>query len=248
LDVEILWRSPAPYAATWQWQRERAAAVAAGKARETLLLVEHPPVYTLGPRSDPTHLLASEEQLRALGAEVHWIDRGGDVTWHGPGQLVGYPILDLNRRRRDLHAYVYALEQVLIDVAAQVGVGAGRVAGMTGVWVADQKLAAIGIKLGRGWVTYHGFALNVSADLRWFERIVPCGLHERGVTSLSRSLGRDVPVDEARRLTVHAFLNVFGGERARQTADAAALRRGLAGVQSPRAGGESDHVGSVRAS
>jgi lipoate-protein ligase B len=173
-----------------------------------LLLVEHPPVYTMGPRTDPAHLLLSEDELRARGADVHWIDRGGDVTWHGPGQLVGYPILDLGKRARDLHAYVFALEQALIEVAGTYGVAAHRAEGRTGVWVGDEKLAAIGIKVQR-WVSYHGFALNVDPDLAWFEPIVPCGLHEYGVTSLARLLDRPVPVDEVAERVAQAFARRF---------------------------------------
>jgi lipoate-protein ligase B len=206
--VELYRLSSAPYAATWRWQRERAAAVAAGAAPEALLLVEHPPVYTMGPRTDPAHLLRSVDDLRARGAEVHWIDRGGDVTWHGRGQIVGYPILDLGKRGRDLHAYVYALEETLIEVAGTYGIEAHRVAGMTGVWAGAEKLAAIGIKVQR-WVSYHGFALNVDPDLAWFEPIVPCGLHGYGVTSLACLLGRPVSVDDVAERVAQAFARRF---------------------------------------
>ncbi len=182
--------------------------MAAVAAPEALLLVEHPPVYTMGPRTDPAHLLLSEDELRDRGAEVHWIDRGGDVTWHGPGQLVGYPILELGKRGRDLHAYVFALEQALIDVAGTYGVEAHRAEGRTGVWVGDEKLAAIGIKVQR-WVSYHGFALNVDPDLAWFEPIVPCGLHGYGVTSLALLLDRPVGVDEVAERVAQAFARRF---------------------------------------
>ncbi len=181
--IERLWLPAQPYQAIWEWQRQRAGAVARGESSEALAFVEHRPVYTMGQRTDPGHLLGSEAELRALGAEVCWIDRGGDVTWHGPGQLTGYPILDLHRVGRDLHAYVFALEELVIQVAASYGIAARRAPGMPGVWVGDEKLAAIGIKVARGWVSYHGFALNVDPDLRWFEWIVPCGLHGLGVTS-----------------------------------------------------------------
>lgn len=208
--IEWVWLPPAPYADIWEWQRRRAAAVAQGAAPEALALVEHRPVYTMGRRTDPGHLLRSESELRALGAEVSWIDRGGDVTWHGPGQLTGYPILDLQHRGRDLHAYVYALEELIIRLAASYGITAQRAAGKPGVWVGDEKLAAIGIKVIRGWVCYHGWAINVDPDLRWFEWIVPCGLHGCGVTSLAKLLGRAVTVGEvADRLTV-LFEERFG--------------------------------------
>jgi lipoyl(octanoyl) transferase len=193
---EIIRLSDAPYLETWGLQRERAAAVAARCATEALLLVEHTPVYTLGHRTDREHLLRSEAELRALGAEVVSVDRGGDVTWHGPGQLTGYPILDLGRRGRDLHAYVRNVEQLIIDLAATYDIEAHRFPGRPGVWVGQEKLAAIGIKVLRGWISYHGFAVNVDPDLRWFDHIVPCGLHGCGVTSLARLLDRTVSVDE----------------------------------------------------
>ena len=207
--AELIRQFRAPYQATWDWQRARAAAVAAGAAPEAVLLVEHTPVFTFGTRSDPAHLLTPEETLRTLGAEVHWIDRGGDATWHGPGQLTGYPILDLSRRGRDLHGYVWGLEQVIIDVCEQYGVTAARAAGRTGVWVGDEKIAAIGVKIRR-WVTYHGFAVNVDPDLRWFDHIVPCGLHGYGVTSLVRLLGRPVALDDVADRTARLIASQFG--------------------------------------
>jgi lipoate-protein ligase B len=208
--VELVCLPSAPYAAIWEWQRRRAASVAAGAAGEALALVEHRPVYTLGRRADPAHLLCSEQELRALGAEVHWIDRGGDVTWHGPGQLTGYPILDLNRQGRDLHAYVATLEEMLVGVAAAYGVAAHRDAGRTGIWVGSEKLAAIGIKVLRGWVSYHGFALNVGPDLSWFGRIVPCGLHDCGVTSLARLIHPAPSMADVIDELANAFERTFG--------------------------------------
>ena len=194
----------------WEAQQDRARAVAARQSDEALFLVEHRPVYTLGRRTDPAHLLHDEAALRAFGADVVPVDRGGDVTWHGPGQITGYPILDLNRRGRDLHAYVWTLEQVIIDTAAAFGITAGRATGMPGVWVENEKLAALGVKVMRGWVTYHGFALNVDPDLSWFERIIPCGLHGYGVTSLARLLGRSVAWHEAAGRVLRAVEDRFG--------------------------------------
>jgi len=207
--VDLIRLRNAPYAETWRWQQARAVAVADGKAPETLVLLEHPPVYTMGRRSDPAHLLASEAELRARGAEVFWIDRGGDATWHGPGQLVGYPILNLAQRGRDLHVYVFELEQLLIDVAATYGIIAERATERTGIWVGDEKVAAIGIKVQR-WVSYHGFALNVDPELSWFEQIVPCGLHGYGVTSIARLLGRPVDFEEVADRAADAFRAHFG--------------------------------------
>jgi lipoate-protein ligase B len=192
----------------WEWQRQRAEAVARGAAPEALVLLEHAPVYTMGRRADPAHLLRSEDELRASGAEVYWIDRGGDATWHGPGQITGYPILDLSRRGRDLHAYVWALEQTIIDVAGAYGIAATRAQGMTGVWVGQEKLAAVGIKVTR-WVSYHGFALNVAPDLRWFEQIVPCGLHGLGVTSLARLVSPPPSVGAVVERVARAFERAF---------------------------------------
>ena len=189
-------RRAAPYVETWEWQKARAQAVAEGAAPETLMLVEHEPVYTLGQRSDPAHLGAGENALRAAGAQVVWVDRGGDVTWHGPGQVTGYPILDLKTRGKDLHRHVHTLEQILIDVCASYNVTAARAPGMPGVWVGARKIAALGVKVSRSWVSYHGFALNVSCGMSWFERIVPCGLHGYTVTSLARELDTRVEWDE----------------------------------------------------
>jgi lipoate-protein ligase B len=199
----------APYVPTWELQQTRARGVAAGTHQEALLLVEHTPVFTLGRRTDGDHLLHTEEELRALGADVVPVDRGGDVTWHGPGQITGYPILDLKPRGRDLHAYVTTLEQLIIDVAGSYGISAHRAAGMPGVWVGTEKVAALGVKVMHGWVSYHGFALNVDPNLGWFEHIVPCGLHGYGVTSLSRLLGRRVRWEDAAERVTEAFARLF---------------------------------------
>jgi lipoyl(octanoyl) transferase len=181
------------YQRAWELQRRRHAAVAAGEEPETVLLLEHPPVYTAGKRTEP-------HERPFDGTPVVDVDRGGKITWHGPGQLVGYPIVRLPDPV-DVVAYVRRLEQVLIDVCAAVGVTAGRVEGRSGVWVpADQrgparKVAAIGIRVAQG-VTMHGFALNCDCDLAWFSRIVPCGIADAGVTSLSAELGRPVTVTD----------------------------------------------------
>jgi lipoyl(octanoyl) transferase len=182
----------------------------AGRVGDLLLLLEHPHVLTLGVRGDGgrSHILATAEALAARGIEVHEAGRGGDITYHGPGQLVGYPIIDLQPDRRDVHRYVRDIEEVLIRTAADYGVAAGRVPGLTGVWVGRDKLAAIGVRIGR-WVTSHGFALNVTTGLEYFDLIVPCGIVDRGVTSLARLLGRPVDRREVEdRLVVH-FGSVF---------------------------------------
>jgi lipoyl(octanoyl) transferase len=182
----------------------------AGAIADQLLLLEHPPVITLGVkvRTDRSNILASPSALQSAGVETFEAGRGGDVTYHGPGQLVGYPIVDLRPDRCDVHRYVRDLEQVMIAAVAEFGVQAERVAGLTGAWVSDQKLAAIGVRISR-WVTSHGFALNVSPDLSHFNFIVPCGITGRGVTSLSRLLHRDVRIRDAEDAVVRAFSAVF---------------------------------------
>lgn len=185
----------------------------AGEIDDTLLFVEHPPVITLGvkTRGNLANVRADAGVLAAQGVEIHETGRGGDVTFHGPGQLVGYPIIDLKPDRQDVHRYVRDLEEVLIRTAADFGLEAGRVKGFSGAWVGDAKLAAIGVRISR-WVTSHGFALNVSTDLAGFGLIVPCGITDRGVTSLSALLGRDVAMAGVERFVVTHFAAVFDRE------------------------------------
>lgn len=183
----------------------------AGEIPDTLLLLEHPHVYTLGRNARRENMLFTPQRLAEIGAEVFETDRGGDVTYHGPGQLVGYPILDLTRHRRDLAWLMHSLEEVFIRVAGEYGVQAERAPGARGVFVGNDKLVAMGIHVSR-WITSHGFAFNVNTDLRYFDWIVPCGLRDKGVTSLARLLGRKVRMDEvAERVSAH-FGQVFGLE------------------------------------
>jgi lipoyl(octanoyl) transferase len=181
-----------------------------GEIPDQLLLLEHPPVITLGvkSRNDRSHVIATEETLEAEGVEIFETGRGGDVTYHGPGQLVGYPILDLKPDRCDVHKYVRDLEEVMIRTAAAFGVTAGRIPGLTGAWVGQEKLAAIGVRIAR-WVTSHGFAFNVNTSLQHFDFIVPCGITEKGVTSLERLLGRKVPMAEVETAVESGFKDVF---------------------------------------
>ena len=182
-----------------------------GEISDQLLLLEHPPVITLGvkTRNNRTNIVASDAQLAAAGVDVFQTGRGGDVTYHGPGQLVGYPIFDLNPNRRDVHKYVRDIEQALIDAVATFGITADRVPGLTGIWVGNEKLAAIGVRISR-WITSHGFALNVATNLSHFDLIVPCGIQGRGVTSMDRLLGRAVPMAEVESAVEAGFRGVFG--------------------------------------
>jgi lipoate-protein ligase B len=167
-------------------------------------------VITLGSSSDRAHVLAGPDERAALGIELFEAGRGGDVTYHGPGQLVGYPILALEPERRDLHRYLRDLEGVLIDALGRLGVEGARAEGLTGVWTKGAKIAAIGVRVSSGWITSHGFALNVATDLSYFGTIVPCGIQDRTVTSLERELGRPVPMSEVEAIVVEAFARGLG--------------------------------------
>src|SRR4051794_11132629 len=208
LDVRRL--GTVAYADALVMQRALVEQRRAGSVPDTLLLLQHPPVITLGVRGDGgrSHVVAAPGTLSELGIEIHETGRGGDVTYHGPGQIVGYPILDLKPDRCDVHRYVRDLEDVLIRTAADFGIEAERVCGLTGVWVGGEKLAAIGVRLSR-WITSHGFAFNVSTDLEYFNLIVPCGISDRGVTSLERLLGWVVPTPIVEEHIAAHFCSVF---------------------------------------
>ena len=192
------------YLQAWELQRRLAAERAEGRIPDTLLLLEHAPVYTAGRRSLPEHVLLNARGLQALGVPLVETDRGGQVTYHGPGQLVGYPILSLAERGMGPREYVRMLERVLVETVASFGLDAGTQEGLTGVWIADAKVAAIGVKISRG-TTLHGFALNVDPDLGYYRHIVACGLPGRGVTSMAKLLGRPVEMAEVRRRLVERF-------------------------------------------
>jgi lipoyl(octanoyl) transferase len=197
------------YAEALQLQQELVAQRKAKQVPDTLLLLEHPHVYTLGRNASQEHLLFSKEKLWALQAQVCETDRGGDVTYHGPGQLVGYPIFDLAQHRRDVSWYMRSLEEVFIGVARDYGIEAGRLAGAPGVWIGNEKLVAMGVHLSR-WIASHGFALNVNTDLSYFDWIVPCGLPDKGVTSLARRLGKTIPMGVVIDKVIEHFGKVFG--------------------------------------
>lgn len=203
------------YAAGLDLQQRLVEERRAGTIGDTLLLLEHPDVITVGARNrvGRSNIVSTPDELEAAGIAVFETGRGGDVTYHGPGQLIGYPILDLAPDRCDVHRYVRDLEEVLIRAAAVFGVTAVRVAGLSGAWVGppgrEEKLAAIGVRVSR-WITSHGFALNVSTDLDRFGTIIPCGIADRGVTSLARLLGRAVAMDSVQSAVESAFRDVFG--------------------------------------
>jgi lipoyl(octanoyl) transferase len=196
------------YADALHLQREKVAARKAGIISDTLLLLEHPHVYTLGRCARREHLLVSDERIAALDAKVFDTDRGGDITYHGPGQLVGYPIFDLTQHRRDISWYMRSLEEVFIRVAAEYGIRAERIVGMPGVWVGNDKLVALGVHVSR-WVTSHGFAFNVNTDLSYFSCIVPCGMRNKGVTSLRRLTGKPLAMASVAKQVIEHFAQVF---------------------------------------
>ena len=198
-----------PYAEALELQARLVAERRAGSIPDQLLLLEHPHVITLGTSSHSDHVLLDEAERRLLGIELFETGRGGDVTYHGPGQLIGYPILDLKPDRCDLHRYVRDLEQALIGALAEFGIVACRREGLTGAWVGEEKVAAIGVRVSSGWITSHGFALNVGTDLGFFDAIVPCGIRDYGVTSIERLLGHEVAMEEVERAVVAAFAAVF---------------------------------------
>jgi len=198
------------YDEAWALQKDLHARIALGEGTpDHLLLVEHPPVITLGRRADHANVLLSREHLEQQGVQLREVDRGGDVTYHGPGQLVAYPIMRLTGARRDVHGYFRSLEQTVIDLLADYEIEAGRVPGLTGVWVGDEKLCAMGVAIKR-WTTYHGLALNVNTNLDHFRLITPCGIVGKGVTSLERLLGHTVPLEEVADKLVRHFTDEFG--------------------------------------
>jgi lipoyl(octanoyl) transferase len=217
----------APYKETWDFQEElfernvqrklqnRSEGKADGEGTEDVLLfVEHPHVYTLGKSGDAFHLLVSEDKLKEIGATYYPINRGGDITYHGPGQIVGYPLLDLEHFFTDIHKYMRYLEEAIIRTIAHFGIIGGRIDGLTGVWLdiddpkKARKIAALGVKCSR-WLTMHGFAFNVNTDLNYFNYIVPCGITDKTVTSLSKELGREMDMVEVKGILLQELADVF---------------------------------------
>lgn len=202
-----------PYGEALAMQRALVEERRADRIPDLLLLLQHPPVITLGTKPDANraNIVASAERLAELGIQVHETGRGGDVTYHGPGQIVGYPILDLRPDRCDVHQYVRDIEEVMIRVCADYGLDAGRIKGLSGTWIGAEKIGAVGIRISR-WVTSHGFAFNVTTNLDHFRLIVPCGISDRGVTSIERATGRAVPIPEVEDAFVRHFATVFERE------------------------------------
>jgi lipoate-protein ligase B len=207
------------YAETWDLQHKLLELRQRGQIEDVLLFTEHDHVYTIGKGGDDNHLLASDVELTRDGTEVFHIDRGGDITYHGPGQVVGYPIIDLNQHSPDIHAYLRQLEEVLIGTLGTFGIQGGREEGMTGVWTSGEKIAAIGVKVSR-WVTMHGFALNVNTDLQKFARIIPCGIFHKGVTSMKQILGREIAMEDVEQKLTESFVSIFGSSAVDITPDA----------------------------
>ncbi len=197
------------YKEAWDLQRETFELRVKNKIPDVIYLLEHPNTYTLGKTADHNNLVGSEEYLSTNKISVYDIDRGGDITYHGPGQIVGYPIISLTDWKQDTHKYLRALEETIIRTCSEYEITGGRIPEYTGVWVEDRKIAAIGIKVSR-WITMHGFAFNINTDLSFFSGIVPCGIPDKDVTSIKREIKSDVPIDEVKSKIVRNFAGIFG--------------------------------------
>ena len=202
--IDILDLGLSPFKEVWDLQKELVKKRQNGQIKDTLILAEHEPVYTLGKNADENHILQNSPR----DVKTYQIERGGDVTFHGPGQLVGYPIMDLHNYNKSISCYMRSLEQLIIDTLAEFRVTAERKDGLTGVWVGDEKIAALGVRVTR-WITMHGFALNVSPDLTYYSGIIPCGIFEYGVTSMAKHLTNQVAVDSVKQVLIEKFMNQF---------------------------------------
>ena len=202
--IDILDLGVRSYKKVWDLQKELVKKRQNGQINDTLILVEHEPVYTLGKNGDENHIL----QHTPRNVKTYQIERGGDVTFHGPGQLVGYPILDLHNYKKSINWYMRGLEQLIINTLAEFMVSAERKEGLTGVWVGDEKIAALGVRVTR-WITMHGFSLNVTPDLTYYSGIIPCGIFEYGVTSMARILTDEVTVNSVKQVLIEKFIKQF---------------------------------------
>ncbi len=200
------------YRPVWDLQKQLHRLRLAGAIPDTLVLVEHDPVYTIGKNGSELHVIANETFLSSRGIEIVHVDRGGDVTYHGPGQLVGYPIFDLHQHRQSISWYMRQLEEVFIRLLQEWGIPAGRQEGYTGVWVGQEKIVALGVRISR-WVTLHGFAFNVNPDLTDYQGIIPCGIFHRGVTSLTQLLGKKIELHQVKPQVIRLFQQVFNFDR-----------------------------------
>ena len=204
VKVNIMNLGKRSYGEVWSLQKKMQIKRMAGEIDDLLILVEHDPVYTLGKNADVNHLLQSRDRT----IEVFNVERGGDVTFHGPGQLVGYPIIDLANYKKSVSWYMHSLEQLTIEVLSEFEISAKRIKGLTGVWVGDKKIAAQGVRLTR-WVTMHGFSINVNTDLSYYNGIIPCGIFDRGVTSMEELLGSTQKMEKVRTLVIDKFNQIF---------------------------------------
>ena len=193
-----------PYQEVWAYQKKIQSKRIAGEIEDTFLMVEHEPVYTLGKNANENHLLQSRDQ----SVDVFNIERGGDITFHGPGQLVGYPILDLSHYKKSISWYMRTLEQIIIDTVSEFGIEAKRIKGLTGVWVGDEKIAALGVRIRR-WVTMHGFSINVNTDLTFYDGIIPCGIFDHGITSMEQLLCRPQDMEKVKKVVRSKFRYYF---------------------------------------
>ena len=203
-QIKVIDLGQMDYQSSWDFQKEYHQKVLIGQAPDTLIFVEHEPVYTLGKNADENHLLQSAPK----DAKVFNVERGGDITFHGPGQIVGYPILDLHRFKKNVSWYMRTLEQMMIDTLFTYGIESGLKEGLTGVWVGDEKIGAQGVRISR-WVTMHGFALNVNTDLNYYGGIIPCGIFEYGVTSMEKVLGGKQDLSLVKNKITQSFNDVF---------------------------------------
>ena len=202
--IDILDLGLSPFKEVWDLQKELVKKRQNGQIKDTLILAEHEPVYTLGKNANENHILQNSPR----DVKTYQIERGGDVTYHGPGQLVGYPIIDLHNYNKSISCYMRSLEQLIIDTLAEFRVTAERKDGLTGVWVGDEKIAALGVRVTR-WITMHGFSLNVAPDLTYYSGIIPCGIFEYGVTSMAKLLTDEVAVDSVKQVLIEKFMNQF---------------------------------------
>ena len=201
-SLQIVKKGLVPYEEAWEYQRQTHASRLAGDIPDTLILLEHPPVYTFGKNSDQSNLIDAGD------AQIIRSDRGGDITWHGPGQLVGYPIINLENHKKSVSWYMRSLEEVIIKTLQHYDIKGERISGMTGVWIGNQKVCAMGVRLSR-WVTMHGFALNVRPDMSYFNGMIPCGIKGKGVVSMQELLGDEITIEAVSLPLIQAFQQVF---------------------------------------